>query len=324
MRVERYDDSAKETWDEFVRRSKNGTFLFLRDYMDYHRDRFQDHSLLIRNDDESIAALLPANLRDQVLFSHGGLTYGSFVSDDAMKLPKMIDVFEATLLFLQEQSIRQLIYKCIPHIYHRAPAEEDSYALFLSDARLVRRGALTVSDSAHPLPMQERRKRGARKAAKSGLTVRETDDFETYWAILEKRLREAHGVEPAHTLKEIRLLHSRFPENIKLFAAYQDGAMLAGVVIYESEMVAHAQYIAANERSRDLGALDLVFDELLSTHYRRKRYFDFGTSDEQEGRVLNRGLIDQKEGYGARVVGQDHYELDLADWAPGRLTGALK
>lgn len=324
MRVERYDDSHKERWDKFVRQSKNGTFLFLRDYMDYHRERFQDHSLLIRNDDESIAALLPANLRDGTLASHGGLTYGGFVSDDAMKLPRMIEVFEATLLFLQEQSVRQFIYKCVPHIYHRAAAEEDSYALFLCGARLARRGALAVVDSAHPLPMQERRKRGARKAAKSGLTVRQTDDFETYWEILNERLHQAHRARPAHTLEEIRLLHSRFPENIKLFAAYQDEAMLAGVVIYESEMVAHTQYISANERSRELGALDLVFDELLSTHYREKRYFDFGTSDEQEGRVLNRGLIDQKEGYGARVVGQDHYEFDLADWTPGRLTGALR
>ena len=324
MRVERYDDSAKKTWDEFVRRSKNGTFLFLRDYMDYHRDRFQDHSLLIRNGDGSVAALLPASVRDNALSSHGGLTYGGFVSDEAMKLPKMIDVFEATLLFLQEESIRRLTYKCVPHIYHRAAAEEDSYALFRCDARLIRRGALAVVDSAYPFAMQDRRRRGARKAVKSGLTVRQTDDFETYWAILEERLREAHQTRPVHTLEEIRLLNSRFPENIKLYAAHQDGAMLAGVVIYESEMVAHAQYIAANERSRELGALDLVFEELLTKHYRAKRYFDFGTSDEQEGRVLNRGLIDQKEGYGARVMAHDHYELNLTGWTPGQLTASLR
>jgi hypothetical protein len=324
MRVERYGDFAKEAWDEFVRRSKNGTFLFQRDYMDYHRDRFHDHSLLIRNDDDSLAALLPANLSDGVLSSHGGLTYGGFVSDDAMKLPKMIEVFEATLHFLKEQSIRQLTYKSVPHIYHRAASEEDLYALFLCDARLLRRGALAVVDSAHPLPMQERRRRGARKAAKSGLAVRQTDDFATYWGILDERLREAHDARPAHTLEEIQLLQSRFPENIKLFAAYQDEAMLAGVVIYESETVAHTQYIAANQRSRELGALDLVFDELLNTYYRTKRYFDFGTSDEQQGRVLNRGLIDQKEGYGARVMAHDHYEVEVTDWKPGRLTGALR
>ena len=170
-------------------------------YMDYHRDRFQDHSLLIRNDDDSLAAILPANLHDGVLSSHGGLTYGGFVSDAAMKLPKMIEVFEASLLFLQEQSVRRLIYKCVPRIYHRAASEEDSYALFLCDARLIRRGALAVVDSTHPLPMQERRRRGAKKAAKSGLTVRQTDEFETYWGILDERLREAHGRRPAHTLR---------------------------------------------------------------------------------------------------------------------------
>ncbi|MGG6545868.1 UNVERIFIED_CONTAM: GNAT family N-acetyltransferase, partial [Prevotella sp. 15_C9] len=40
----RYSAGDKERWDRFVRRSKNGTFLMQRDYMDYHADRFQDCS----------------------------------------------------------------------------------------------------------------------------------------------------------------------------------------------------------------------------------------------------------------------------------------
>ena len=323
MHVERYDETARQSWDDFVRLSKNGTFLFLRDYMDYHRDRFADHSLLVNDDNGAIVALLPGTAREGVLSSHGGLTYGGFITDDQMKLPKMLEVFEATLVFLKENGIGRLIYKCIPHIYHRAAAEEDAYALFLCAARLIRRGALTVVAPERPLAMQERRRRGARKAQKNGVLVRQSEDFATYWAILSERLREAHGTNPVHTLAEIELLRGRFPDNIKLFAAYREDEMLAGVVVYESENVAHAQYIAASPQSREVSALDLLFEELLTIHYRAKKYFDFGTSDEAEGRQVNRGLIDQKEGYGARVVVQDHYDIDLAGWAPGRLTGAL-
>ncbi|PYI94271.1 MAG: GNAT family N-acetyltransferase [Verrucomicrobia bacterium] len=323
MRVERYQESDKEAWDAFVRQSKNGTFLFLRDYMDYHRARFEDHSLVIRDDDDRIAALLPANVRDQLLSSHAGLTYGGFVADEQMKLPKMLVVFEAALSFLKDRSFAALVYKCVPHIYHRAAAEEDLYALFLCNAKLRRRGALTVVEGAHRLAVQERRRRGARKAQKNGVVVRQSDDLPTYWEILNERLLSTYGTRPAHAVEELQLLRSRFPNHIKLFAAYQEGTMLAGVVIYESYNVAHAQYIAANERSRTLGALDLIFEELLDNIYQSKKYFAFGTSDEQEGRKLNRGLIDQKEGYGARVVAHDHYELNLADWTPGQLIEAL-
>jgi hypothetical protein len=240
-----------------------------------------------------------------------------------MKLQKMLEVFEGAFSFLKEHGFRRVIYKRVPHIYYRAAAEEDAYVLFLSEARLLRRGALAVAARDQPLPMQERRRRGARKAQKNGVTVRQSQDVAAYWKILSGRLLEAYGASPVHSLAEIQLLHSRFPDHIKLFAAYREDEMLGGVLIYESENVAHAQYIAANEKSRDLGALDLVFEELLTQHYRSKKYFDFGTSDEEQGRKLNRGLIDQKEGYGARVVVQDHYDIDLAAWTPGRLTGAL-
>jgi hypothetical protein len=323
MRVERYQEAGKNSWDDFVRRSKNGTFLFLRDYVEYHRDRFEDYSLVVLDEDDSAAALLPANIRDSSVASHGGLTYGGFVTDEQMKLPKMLEVFEATLRFLQENSIHRLVYKSVPHIYHRAPADEDLYALFLCNASLVRRGALTVVQSDHRIPVQERRKRGARKAVKNSIAVRQSVDFDAYWEILTERLRQAYDARPVHDVNEMRSLHQRFPENIKLFAAYQEQRMLAGVIIYETERVAHAQYIAGNEESRDLGALDLIFEELLTKHYGGKPFFDFGTSDEKEGRLVNRGLIDQKEGYGARLVAHDHYEVDLARWTPGQLMGAL-
>ena len=56
----RYTPDRKDEWDRFVAKSKNGTFLFFRDYMDYHADRFRDHSLMFYLDD-NLYALMPAN-----------------------------------------------------------------------------------------------------------------------------------------------------------------------------------------------------------------------------------------------------------------------
>jgi hypothetical protein len=323
MLVQRYTPTDAPEWDAFVAASKNGTFLFQRPYMDYHADRFRDHSLLVRDPEGRLRALLPAHATNQRLVSHGGLTYGGFVSGPDMKVPLMLAVFDAVASYLLGQGFQEWVYKTIPTIYHRGPAEEDRYALFLAGAALSRRDVLAVVDSRNRLPYQERRGRAINRARKMGLTCSEEDDLVGFWTIVTVNLRERHGVAPVHTLAEIELLRSRFPAHIRLFTCRRDGQLLAGVLIYESPTVAHTQYIASTVEGRQVGALDLLFDELLGHFYAEWPYFDFGISNEDNGRKLNRGLIDQKEGFGARAVAHDQYTLALAGWQPGRLLEAL-
>ena len=47
FRIEKYSDKYKNQWDNFIQNAKNGTFLFKRNFMEYHADRFEDFSLLI-------------------------------------------------------------------------------------------------------------------------------------------------------------------------------------------------------------------------------------------------------------------------------------
>jgi hypothetical protein len=316
--IERYDPRRKDEWDGFVRQSKNGTFLFFRDYMDYHADRFEDCSALIRNDRGSLLALLPAHCAGDLLASHGGLTYGGFIVNDDMKTAKMLRVFDAVLTYAKTAGFKRLLYKSIPHLYHQVPAEEDRYALFLCGATVVRRAVLSVVMGARRVPFQERRLRGLKQAKAANLTVVPSDQYDRFWPILIDRLWQTHHTRPVHRLDEIQLLHSRFPQHIRLFGCFADGEMVAGVVVYETNRVAHTQYIAASDRGREMGALDAVFTYLLFDVYAGKP-FDFGTADEDDGRCLNHGLLDHKEGFGARAVVHDHYEIDLVAWQPGAL-----
>lgn len=324
MHVAVYSPPHRDLWDDFVLRSKNGTFLFFRGYMEYHADVFPDYSLIVFNDSNQPVALLPATRQADSLSSHGGLTYGGFVFSEATKLPEALTVFDATLAHLQSKGFTEFLYKTIPHIYHRVPAEEDRYALFLCRASILRCGVMAVIDCRSRPAFQERRKRGAKKALKAGVTVKESLDFPAYWQLLSARLLEAYGTRPVHTLAEIEILRGRFPSNLRLWTAYEGNQLIAGVVIHETDRVARSQYIAANARGQDLGALDLVFTELLLNQYANKAYFDFGTSDEDDGRVINRGLLDQKEGYGARVIAHDHYRIDVTAWTPGQFTRGMQ
>ena len=305
-----YTDDRSEEWNQFCHESKNGTFMFDRDYMEYHSDRFEDGSLMAYRKNE-LVALFPASRSDGQLSTHGGLTFGGFLTDEKMKASKMLELFDALETYATENGIESVLYKCIPYIYHTIPASEDRYALYREGAQLVGREVTSAVEIARHPSFQGNRQRGIDDAKEAGLEVKLSNDFESYWDILEVNLAEKHGTEPVHTLEEIQLLHQRFPENLKLFSSHKDGQLLAGAVVYESANVARAQYIANSDEGRSVGALDVVFDHLINEYYDDKRYFDFGVSTEDRGDYLNEGLIFFKEGFGARSVVHDFYRIDI-------------
>src|SRR5437868_1389084 len=176
VRVIRYESSWQETWNDLVARAKNGVFLFDRGYMEYHADRFDDHSLLFFDDDKLIA-LLPANRRDDALVSHGGLTYGGFVTDDRMRAVLMLRLFEALDAHCRTHGLRRVVYKSVPHIYHRVPAEEDLYALFVRNARLVRRDVSSTVCMSDRLPLTKGRRCGIKKGRSNHVTVHQSADI---------------------------------------------------------------------------------------------------------------------------------------------------
>ena len=319
MRVEPYRAAACAEWNAFVADSRNGTFLFDRGYMEYHAERFADHSRLIRNDKGELMAIFPASATAGTVTSHGGLTYGGCIVSERMTAPLMLSGMTALFESLKAEGFRHLIYKTMPRIFHRMPADEDQYALFAAGAELYRRDVWSVIEQSRRPALQERRDRNVKKAVRNDLEVRESGEFAAFWEILIGNLQQRYGLNPVHSLGEIQLLHSRFPREIRLFCAFQGSEMLAGAVVYDTGLVAHVQYNAASPRGKELGALDLLLETLISKTYSSHAYFDLGSSTETEGRYLNRGLVEQKEGFGARTITHDFYRLDLADWQPERM-----
>lgn len=309
MKLVCYNAAYRDAWNEFVAASKNGLFMFDRNFMEYHADRFTDHSLMVMDESEKLLALLPANLRGDVLYSHQGLTFGGFITNAAMKAGMMLQIFDLLKSYLKDNKISKLVYKPIPHIYHAQPAAEDIYALFRVGAIPVRTDVTTTINLRERLPFADLRKRGIKKAEKNGVTFVQSQNWGGYMNLLAEVLAEKHGTKPVHTAAEMELLSGRFPDNLKLFTAEKDGKMLAGVVIFEYPKIAHAQYIAASAEGRECGALDGLFGDLIANRYAEKDWFDFGISTEEGGTILNEGLIAQKEGFGGRAVVHQFYEV---------------
>ena len=311
MFVTLYKSTNHCEWNMFAAKAKNAHFFFQREYMEYHEERFEDYSLMVHDDKERLVALLPATKEKNDLISHGGLTFGGFLIDNCMTVSLMLKTFDCVMDFLRENGFHSWIYKCIPYIYHHYPAEEDKYSLFMNHANLVRRDVSTTIYLPEKYSYETRRKRAVKKGIKNGIVVRQSDAFEAYISIVNDVLGNYHNAKAVHTGKELRMLAERFPDNIKLYVGERDGKMLAGTVIFENGHTVHTQYLANSDEGRNCGALDVVIDYLLNNVYANKTYFDFGISNEKDGRYLNEGLISQKEGFGARAVVHDFYELTL-------------
>lgn len=311
--VLKYSSDYHNQWNRFVTTSKNGTFLFHRDFMEYHSDRFNDFSLMVF-EGSKLTAVLPANISGHEVFSHQGLTYGGLLYSDKLKQAAVLEIVKVVLMFLSVNDITKLHYKQIPFIYHKTPAQEVEYALFLVHAKTVRRDALSVIENASRIKVAANRMEGVKKGIANAFTVKQSDDFGRFWnELLIPNLKARHNAKPVHTEEEILRLKSLFPDTIKLFTLEQNGRIAAGAVLFETDTVVHAQYISSGDDKNETGSLDYLFYHLITAEFNNKKYFDFGISNEQGGRKLNNGLSFWKESYGARTVVQDFYEVKTAN-----------
>jgi hypothetical protein len=311
IEIKKYDHAYHEKWDHFILNARNAHFMFCRSYMDYHSDRFNDFSLIFFEENQ-IVAVLPANINDNILYSHQGLTFGGLLFNNEMTTPLMIAIINRLIEYLKRLKIKKLIYKHIPYIYNLVPAQEDLYALFSKGANLYRVDVSSTIDLHAKPAFSSRRKRGIKKALSADLTVKKSHNYEEFHKELSTVLEMKYNTTPTHSLNEIKHLANKFPENISLYTTIdQNNSLLAAVLIFEMNHWVHAQYIVASEQGKAYGALDLLFDELINKIFIHKRFFDFGISTEEQGKVLNQGLITQKEEFGARAVVHNFLELNI-------------
>ena len=342
----RYTPEWRALWDEFVASSRNATFLFLRDYMDYHADRFIDASWIALKKGKPIA-LFPANVIESTLYSHQGLTYGGWLLPPAhLDGADLLDIFTLATFIWQEAGYREVIYKSIPYIYHRSPSQEEDYALFRLGAQLIRTDLSMAIDLRNPIAFNKLRRRALAKTSQLPIRIREISAvgadnpkaaLQPFHNLLAQCLSDRHGATPVHTLSELTSLHLRFPSNIRFFIVetelsecedprgletastndnedprgLETASPDAAVCIFDTGLVAHAQYICTSQRGRELDLLTPLFHHLITETFADRRYFDFGTSNEDNGRRLNAGLLRQKASFGASGVAHNTFCLPL-------------
>lgn len=308
-KVIRYQPEHKKQWDDFVRQAKNATFLFYRDFMEYHSDRFEDYSLMVFNDDQ-LFSVIPANRVGDKIYSHQGLTYGGLLISPKLKLTSFIEIFQSVLRFLEKESITRLELKLLPPFFSTFASDEINYALFCVEAQCFRCETFAVLDLQKPYQFSKDRKDGIKRGIKNNLEVKEDFDLVPFWEkLLIPVLEEKHEAKPVHSAEEIQRLKEKFPSQIRQFNVYDKNKLVAGTTIFETPLVAHSQYIAANADKNTNGSLDFLHNHLIKNVFPKKTFFDFGTFNLEQGTKINSGLGYWKQSFGAHIYAQNFYSI---------------
>lgn len=310
--VKRYQQQDFIVWNEFIAQSKNATFLFHRDFMEYHRDRFEDFSLLIY-ENEKLVALLPANILDSTVHSHQGLTYGGLIFLRKTKVEKLENIFECLIDFCKKNEVENLFYKPVPSFYFEEGNTEMEYFLFKKGAVLERKEMNLAINLKVPLHISNSKLKHFRRVEDLGLEIVEEQEFQSFVeCVLKPRLQTKFGIKPVHTAEELNFLKDKFPNQIRQFSAYFEGSIVAGITIFEFDTVVKSQYGATTVEGKKLRALDFLFLNLIEKYQQfGKRFFDMGIVGDDSYKGFNSGLLQQKEELGCSVYAQDFYKLRI-------------
>jgi hypothetical protein len=310
--IRHYQESDYELWNTFVSAAKNATFLFHRDFMEYHKDRFEDFSLLVF-DKIKLVAVLPANRVKNKVYSHQGLTYGGLVYRPKLKIEKVETILDLLFDFFKSKQIDHFFLHPIPSFYLGKGNAALDFFLLKRGAQLYRKEMNMVAHLNQEIPISKSKLKHFRRIEILDLEIVQETNFQPFWdQVLTPRLLHKHQTKPVHSLSEIQLLHNKFPENIKQFSVYFENEIIAGVTIFEFEYGIKSQYGATTILGEKNRALDFLFISIIDIFQKKgKLFFDMGIVNEENEKGYNAGLLTQKEELGCTVWNQDFYKITL-------------
>ena len=319
--LHQYINQNESRWDQFVSSGNNGTLFHLRKFLNYHpKDRFQDHSILIEKKQNLFSVFPAAELivdGKRVLVSHPGSTVGSFVVPENLSIADAMSMSEALVTYVKENNFSGIRITLPPTLYQRRLSNYMDFSFFKQGFTYSRRDVTSIlfledSLDKNLAKFKSSHLRAVRNAQEKGVNVRQSNDFDSFYHILEQNLKIRHDVSPTHTLAELKNIHALFPDRINLFAAFVKDVMVAGVVNFVvNDHVVLAFYISHNEAYQEFRAVNLLFYSIFDWGIKQGfKIYDFGTFTVNE--EPNMGLGRFKENFGASGIFRDTIELKLS------------
>lgn len=313
LRIEKYSADLKEKWDDFVmKQSMNGTFLQTRQFLDYHKDRFQDTSLILYKGNDTMVAVVPAcTIEDEarkIFSAHQGSTFGGIVIGKNFNNIEHVDAIMTTLEdYLKSQQYDEIWIKCTSEIFAKGNVNLLYYYMF-------QRGYSSWDEISCYIDFEHYeediitnftagRRRDYKYSLKQNLEFRQLETREevtVFYSILCQNL-EKFDAKPVHSLEELlEFKEERLKEIVDFYGVFHEDKMIAGSMVFKFfDKVFHTQYLAADSGYLKMFPMNFLDTKLIQTAKEKGfQFFSFGTSTEEHGKVLNKHLAQFKEGFG--------------------------
>lgn len=314
--VTRLNEANKSSFQQLYSQCAHITFQHSLKFMDYHEDRFEDHSVLILENETPKGYLLAARdlSNNDVVISHPGATFSGLVMTSDIKGSRLTELLASVLSFYRLEGFQTLIYKDVPRIYCPHSKGDFTYAAFRNQAQYHMVQLSAVIDLSHEDSFSSRRIRTLKKNSTQLNISNDWTNLNSYWDVLSDNLWDKFRARPVHTLAEIELLKESFGNSIELFTATQknQSEIIAGILVFKSSRVWKTQYISSSIQGRELGAVDFLIQKIMnSARSMNAIYLDLGTSNENSGLVLNENLYNYKLEFGAEGVAYEQFRFDF-------------
>lgn len=314
LKIKEYENADQEKWDTFVmKQSVNGTFLQTKNFLDYHGDRFEDASLILYKGNDTLVAVIPAcqlieNGR-KIFSAHCGSTFGGIVMSEAFyNIEHMDAVLTILEKYLRHKGFMEVHIKPASDIFAKQSGNLLYYFLF-------QRGYTTFEELSCYIDFRDYkddiasnfssgRRRDYKYSLKNELSfkmLQTSSEIEAFYEILCGNLRK-FDAKPVHTLEQmLEFKEHRLKDVVEFYGVFHEERMIAGSMVFLfGQAVFHTQYLAADQSCLKLFPMNFLDANLISTaHARGFRYFSFGTSTEDHGKILNKKLAEFKEGFGS-------------------------
>ncbi len=306
MKIVKYSSEYEKVWDEFIANSKNGTVFHTRKFLSYHKDKFEDKSILIYKKNR-LVGVFPAVEVDGKIISHRGSTYGGLVVGVKNRLSDSLSMWEKIINYYQ----KTIEFRKSEYIFDKYPSREVIFAAKKFGFKEVNEELSTCLDLEF-VKFSERRKRAIKKC-KDLKIIFDDMNYEDFYEILSNNLKIKYDTTPTHTLKEMKLLKKLLPGNYLLITIYKDKQMIAGIwLVLATDKTAHTFYIAQNYDFAEFQGLSCIVKNIIEYLQKKSfKYLNFGISTENGGEFVNKGLFEFKESFGGFGVSRFYFRKEV-------------
>ena len=318
--IRQYKTTDRTLWERFVQQSNNGTIFHKQQFFDYHPlQRFKSHHLIFLQRGKPIA-LFPAVLQMtngmRTLSSHPGASFGGLVLSPHIGINEVNSLIKVLCAYGRKKEFQNIQMTLPPLVYLQQPNHYLDFCLIRHGFQYKKREVSSIitldfSQDRIMTIFKSETRTAVRKAIKSGVAVKPSHDFKTFNTILKTNLKMRHNVSPTHTLDELVKLKGLVTTDIRLFGAFLDGRMIAGMTIFIcNPRVILAFYISHLEEYQSYRPINLLMYEVIKWALARDfRYFDLGIFT--VNMEPNWGLGRFKENFGAQGIFRDTLYLEL-------------